>query len=67
MKLRSETPSIIRKPIKRQFGCVKVRCKGLAKNAVKLMMLFALTNLWLARIAKRRPTGGRAVSASTAP
>lgn len=35
--------------IKRQFGLVKVRFRGLAKNAAHLLTLFALTNLWLAR------------------
>jgi IS5 family transposase len=35
--------------IKRQFGHVKVRYRGLAKNTAQLHMLFALANLWLAR------------------
>jgi len=35
--------------IKRQFGYVKVRFRGLAKNTVQLMTLFALSNLWMAR------------------
>jgi IS5 family transposase len=35
--------------IKRQFGLVKVRFKGLAKNTAHLMTLFALSNLWMAR------------------
>uniref|UniRef100_UPI0034D695E3 transposase n=1 Tax=Comamonas aquatica TaxID=225991 RepID=UPI0034D695E3 len=35
--------------IKRQFGYVKVKYRGLAKNTAKLMMLFALSNLWMAR------------------
>ena len=35
--------------IKRQFGHVKVRYRGLKRNAAKLTTLFALTNLWLAR------------------
>jgi IS5 family transposase len=35
--------------IKRQFGLVKVRFRGLAKNTSHLMMLFALSNLWMAR------------------
>jgi len=35
--------------IKRQFGYVKVKYRGLAKNTANLMMLFALSNLWMAR------------------
>ena len=35
--------------IKRQFGHVKVRYRGLAKNTAQLHTLFALANLWLAR------------------
>ena len=35
--------------IKRQFGLVKVRFRGLAKNTAHLLTLFALSNLWMAR------------------
>ncbi len=35
--------------IKRQFGHVKVRYRGLKKNAAQLNTLFALSNLWMAR------------------
>ncbi len=35
--------------IKRQFGHVKVRYRGLAKNTAQLETLFALANLWMAR------------------
>lgn len=35
--------------IKRQFGHVKVRYRGLAKNTAQLYTLFALSNLWMAR------------------
>jgi IS5 family transposase len=35
--------------IKRQFGLVKVRFKGLQKNTVHVVTLFALSNLWMAR------------------
>ncbi len=35
--------------IKRQFGYVKTRFRGLAKNTAQLMTLFALSNLWVAR------------------
>lgn len=35
--------------IKCQFGFTKVRYKGLAKNTAQLIMLFALSNLWMAR------------------
>lgn len=35
--------------IKRQFGYVKVRYRGLAKNHAQVVTLFALSNLWMAR------------------
>lgn len=35
--------------VKRQFGFVKVRYRGLAKNTGQIVTLFALANLWLAR------------------
>ncbi|WP_119291120.1 IS5 family transposase [Azohydromonas sediminis] len=35
--------------IKRQFGHVKVRYRGLAKNTAQLRTPFALSNLWMAR------------------
>lgn len=35
--------------VKRQFGCTKVRCRGLVKNAARARTLFALSNLWMAR------------------
>jgi transposase, IS5 family len=35
--------------IKRQFGYLKVRYRGLAKNAAQVLTLFALSNLWMAR------------------
>ena len=35
--------------IKRQFGLVRVRFKGLAKNTAHVITLFALSNLWMAR------------------
>jgi IS5 family transposase len=35
--------------IKRQFGFVKVRFRGLAKNTAQVLTLFALSNLWMAR------------------
>jgi IS5 family transposase len=35
--------------IKRQFGYQKVRYRGLAKNTVQIMTLFALSNLWMMR------------------
>lgn len=35
--------------IKRQFGLVKVRFKGLQKNTSQVLTLFALSNLWMAR------------------
>ena len=35
--------------IKRQFGFLKVRYRGLAKNTAQIVTLFALSNLWMAR------------------
>jgi IS5 family transposase len=35
--------------IKRQFGLMKVRFRGLAKNTAHVITLFALSNLWIAR------------------
>jgi IS5 family transposase len=39
--------------LKRQFGYLKTRCRGLAKNRVQLFTLFALGNLFPVR--RRRP------------
>ena len=36
--------------VKRQFGHVKVRYRGLRKNTQQLHTLFALANLWMARV-----------------
>ena len=35
--------------LKRQFGYVKVRYRGLKKNTLQLKTLFALSNLWMVR------------------
>ena len=35
--------------IKRQFGHVKVRYRGLKKYSAQLVTLFALSNLWMVR------------------
>ena len=35
--------------IKRQFGFLKVRYRGLKKNTAQLVTLFALSNLWMVR------------------
>ncbi len=35
--------------IKRQFGYIKVRYRGLAKNSAQVLTLFALSNLWMSR------------------
>jgi IS5 family transposase len=43
--------------IKRQFGHIKVRYRGLAKNTAQLHTLFALANLWQVR---RQLMGARA-------
>lgn len=36
--------------IKQQFGFTKVRYRGLAKNTAQIVTLFALSNLWMARL-----------------
>ena len=35
--------------LKCQFGYVKARCRGLAKNTVQIETQFALANLWMVR------------------
>jgi IS5 family transposase len=35
--------------IKRQFGHMKTRYRGLAKNGAQMLTLFALSNLWMTR------------------
>jgi transposase, IS5 family len=35
--------------VKRQFGFIKVRYRGLKKNTAQLFTLFALSNLWMVR------------------
>ena len=35
--------------VKRKFGLVKVRFRGLAKNTAHVVTLFALSNLWMVR------------------
>jgi IS5 family transposase len=44
--------------VKRQFGYLKVRFKGLAKNTAQILTLFALANLWLVRKKLLAMTGG---------
>jgi len=51
-KAKAQTRSKVEQPfrvIKRQFGYTKVRFRGLAKNTVQMVTLFALSNLWMAR------------------
>ena len=43
--------------IKRQFGFVKVRYRGLKKNTAQLVTLFALSNLWMVRGKLMAPQG----------
>ncbi len=50
--------------IKRQFGHVKFRYRGLKKNTAQLNTLFALANLWTAR--KRLDTWDGQVRLKTA-
>lgn len=51
-KLKASVRAKVEHPfrvIKRQFGYVKVRYRGLAKNTAQLVTLFALSNLWMVR------------------
>ena len=43
--------------VKRQFGHVKVRYRGLKKNTLQLKTLFALSNLWMVRHQLMTPQG----------
>lgn len=45
--------------VKRQFGFIKVRYRGLAKNTAQLMSLFVLSNLRMMRRALMQITGER--------
>ena len=51
-KLKASVRAKVEHPfrvIKRQFGYVKVRYRGLKKNSQQLFTLFALSNLWMVR------------------
>lgn len=51
-KLKASVRAKVEHPfrvIKRQFGHVKVRYRGLKKNTAELVTLLALSNLWIAR------------------
>jgi len=54
MRARVEHPFRV---VKRQFGFVKVRFRGLAKNTAQVLTLFALSNLWMVRKTLLRSTG----------
>ena len=55
VRARVEHPFLV---VKRQFGYVKVRYRGLAKNTAQLTTLFALSNLWMVRHTVRVGEGG---------
>ncbi|MFM9928444.1 transposase, partial [Variovorax sp. H27-G14] len=51
-KLKASVRAKVEHPfrvIKRQFGHVKVRYRGMRKNTAQLVTLFALSNLWMVR------------------
>jgi IS5 family transposase len=51
-KLKASVRAKVEHPfrvIKRQFGYIKVRYRGLKKNTAQLVTLFALSNLWMVR------------------
>lgn len=67
-RMLSAVRAIVEHPfrvVKRQFGFVKVRYRGLAKNTGQIVTLFALANLWLARkrllplLGEVRPRNGK--------
>jgi hypothetical protein len=45
--------------IKRQFGFVKIRYRGLKKNTAQIVTLFALSNLWMVRTKLMGPSKRR--------
>jgi len=55
-KIRAKVEHPLR-VIKRQFGYVKTRYRGLMKNAAQVATLFALANLYMARHRLLAPTG----------
>ena len=51
-KLKASVRAEVEHPfwvLKRQFGYVKLRYRGLKKNTQQLITLFALSNLWMSR------------------
>ena len=51
-KLKASVRAKVEHPfrvVKRQFGHVKVRYRGIKKNTAQLVTLFALSNLWMVR------------------
>jgi transposase, IS5 family len=51
-KLKASVRAKVEHPfrvIKRQFGFMKVRYRGLKKNTAQLFTLFALSKLWMMR------------------
>ena len=51
-KLKASVRAKVEHPfrvLKRQFGYIKVRYRGLKKNTAQLFTLFALSNLWMVR------------------
>ena len=51
-KLKASVRAKVEHPfrvIKRHFGHIKVRYRGLRKNTAQLITLFALSNIWMAR------------------
>jgi transposase, IS5 family len=51
-RVKAQVRALVEHPfrvVKRQFGHVKTRYKGLVKNTAQLYVLFALSNLWMAR------------------
>ena len=59
-KLKASVRAKVEHPfrvVKQQFGYAKVRYRGLAKNTARLTMLFAMSNLWMARRQLMRAQG----------
>ena len=51
-KLKASVQAKVEHPfrvVKRQFGFVKARYRGLKKNTTQIITLFVLSNLWMVR------------------
>ena len=57
-RLKAGTRAKVEHPfriLKRQFGYVKTRYRGVAKSTAQITTLFALGNLWMVRKSMKKP------------